>query len=158
MTPEQEVLADLLDQLDRIAQGIVDDRVMLGEAPRTLAAFEAMPPMARTASKALLKGFEQYVDTLQRVIRAQLRATGFRLKGLTPLDVAHKAHELDQVSDAGTLLALIKLRNELTHEYPDDAETRYARFSQALNGLLFLDDAAARVREFAQTRMGEADL
>ena len=96
MTAEQEVLADLLEQLDRIARGIADDREVLGELPGSVAAFEAMPIVARTASKALLKGFEQYVDTIQRIVRTELRATGHRLKGLTPFDVANKAEELDQ--------------------------------------------------------------
>lgn len=155
MTPEQELLADLLEQLRRIAAGAAEDQVMLGEPPATLEAFQSMPPSGRTASKALLKGFEQYVDTLQRVIRTQLRGTGFRLKGLTPLDVANKAHELDQVSDANLFLSLVKLRNELAHEYPDDDETRFFRFSQAIAGMPFLRDAMERVMYFSATRMGD---
>ena len=158
MTAEQEVLADLLEQLDRIARGIADDREVLGELPGSVAAFEAMPIVARTASKALLKGFEQYVDTIQRIVRTELRATGHRLKGLTPFDVANKAEELDQVAHAGTWLGLVKLRNELAHEYPDDAATRFERFSQAMSGIAFLDDATKRVRAFAATRLPESDI
>ena len=82
-----------------------------------------------------------------------MRVTGHRLKGLTPLDVAHKAEELDQVADAPAFLAVIKLRNELAHEYPDDAATRFHRFSQAVAAFSFLDDAAVRVRRFAATRI-----
>lgn len=158
MTAEQEVLADLLDQLERIARGVADDRDVLGEQPRSLDAFVAMPALARTASKALLKGFEQYVDTLQRIIRTQLRITGHRLKGLTPLDVANKAEELDQVADARAFLDLIRLRNELAHEYPDGDATRFDRFSRAVAGMDFLDDAAARVRRFATARLPEPEL
>lgn len=153
MTAEQEVLVDLLDQLERTARGSLEDRDVLGEPPRTVEAFEAMTPIARTASKALLKSFEQYVDTLHRIVRTQLRATGHRLKGMTPLDVANKAEELDQIGDALTFLDLIKLRNELAHEYPDDAKTRFERFSAAVAGFDFLDDAADRVRKFADHRM-----
>lgn len=153
MTPEQEVLTDLLNQLERIGRGAAEDRSVLGAVPTTVEEFVAMPPIARIASKALLKSFEQYVDTIQRTVRTLLRATGYRLKGLTPLDVANKAEELDQVSDARTFLALIKLRNELAHEYPDDAETRFGRFTQAVAGLPFLNDAADRVRRFATTRL-----
>lgn len=153
MTGEQEVLSDLLDQLDRIARGVAEDRDVLDAPPLTTEAFAAMPAAARSASRALLKGFEQYVDTLQRVIRTELRLTGYRLKGMTPFDVANTAEELDQVGSATAFHALVKLRNELTHEYPDDAATRFARFSQALAGFAFLDDAADRVRRFAATRL-----
>lgn len=153
MTPEREVLSGLLDQLGRVSRGCEEDLTALGDPPATLDAFEAMPPTARTASRALLKGFEQYVDTVQRAIRAQLRATGVRLKGLTPVDVANKAEEFEQVADAQRFIRLIDLRNELTHEYPDDAATRFARFSQALAALPFLNDVAERVRRFAATRM-----
>lgn len=153
MTAEQEVLADLLDQLDRTVRGAADDRAVLGEPPTDLAAFDAMPLIARTASKALLKSFEQYVDTLQRIVRTQLRATGHRLKGLTPFDVANKAEELGQIGNALMFLDLIKLRNELAHEYPDDAETRFTRFTTAAAAFPFLDDAAVRVRDFVANRM-----
>ena len=153
MTPEQEVLTDLLARLERIGRGADDDRQLPGEPPASVEAFEDMPAIARTASKALLKGFEQYADTLQRVIRTELRLTGHRLKGMTPLDVGNKAEELGQVSDATVFLTIVKLRDELVHEYPDDAETRFHRFSAALAALPFLHDAAARVRRFADTRM-----
>lgn len=143
----------LLDQLARVSRGCQEDLVALGEPPNTLDAFESMLPPARTASRALLKGFEQYADTVQRAIRTQLRATGFRLKGLTPVDLANKAEELEQIADAQRFIRLVELRNELTHEYPDDPATRFARFSQAVSSLPFLDDAAARVERFAATRM-----
>ena len=158
MTAEQEVLGDLLEQLDRIARGIADDREVLGAVPMSLEAFEGMPVIARTASKALLKGFEQYVDTVQRVVRTELRATGHRLKGLTPFDIANKAEELDQVAHALTWLSLVKLRNALAHEYPDDAKTRFERFSRAIAAIPFLDDATMRVRAFAATRLPESDI
>ena len=153
MTPEQEVLTDLLTQLDRIAKSVTDDCEVLGGAPQTLVEFENMPMLARTATKALLKDFEQYTDTLQRVIRSELRVTGVRLKGMTPLDVANKAEELDQVADGPRFLKLVKLRNELAHEYPDNPETQFLRFSQTLAGLPFLHDVASRVRAFAATRL-----
>lgn len=157
MTPESELLTDLVDQLDRIARGAAVDRAMLGDPPATLEAFGTMTPSAQSASRALLKSFEQYVDTLQRAIRTQLRFTGYRLKGLTPIDVANKAEELEQIADAQRFLKLIDLRNELTHEYPDAAHTRFERLLDALNALPFLDDAAARIRRFAETRMGNSN-
>lgn len=153
MTPERDILVDLLDQLDRIARGASIDRAMLGEPPTTPEAFEAMTPAAQSFSRALLKSIEQYVDTLQRTIRVQLREAGFRLKGMTPLDVANMAEELDQIADARAFRKVIELRNELTHEYPDDAATRFARFTRAVEALPFLDDAASRVRRFATTRL-----
>ena len=156
MTAENEVLTDLLDQLARTAQGVIEDLEVLGERPTTVGKFEGMSRVSRSASKALLKGFEQYVDTLQRVIRTELRATGHRLKGMTPFDVALKAEELNQVANAVRYFELIKLRNELTHEYSDDVETRFIRFTGAIEAFPFLDDAADRVRDFARTRLPEA--
>lgn len=153
MTPEREVMDGLLDQLGRVSHGCQEDLAALGEPPKTLEAFEAMAPPARTASRALLKGFEQYVDTVQRAVRTQLRVTGVRLKGLTPVDLANKAEEFEQIADAHRFSRFVELRNELTHEYPDDPATRFARFSDALDALPFLDDAATRVRRFAATRL-----
>lgn len=136
---------------------MAEDRQVLGPVPTTIEAFAEMTPNARSASRALLKGFEQYVDTIQRILRTQLRITGYRLKGRTPFDIANLAEELDQVADANGFHALVRLRNELAHEYPEDTALRFARFSQALAGVPFLDDAADRVRRFAATRLPGAD-
>ena len=154
MTPENDVFDDLLDQLDRIERGAAVDRAMLGAFPATLDDFEAMTAQAQSSSRALLKSFEQYVDTLQRAIRTQMRVTGYRLKGLTPVDIANKAEELEQVADAQRFHKLVELRNQLTHEYPDNPEVRFERLLDVLDALPFLDDAAKRVRHFASTRIG----
>ena len=151
------MLTDLLRELDRIEANVHQELETLGEPPKTASAIPKAAPIVRTASTALIKDFEQFEDTLVRAIRTLLRMTGYRLKGMTPFDVANKAEELELVENARRWQELIKLRNELAHEYPDDAEVRFMRFVGVLAGFAFLSDASRRVHLFTRTRLEKFD-
>ncbi|MEG8039756.1 hypothetical protein QP166_10545 [Sphingomonas sp. LR60] len=118
---------------------------LLPELPENPDAFAELPVVARVASVAVLKEFEQLQDTLNALFRTTLRALGVRLKGLYPLDIGHRMEELDVLDDADRWLAIVMLRNELVHEYPTEAVDRVARLRAAIGHFPFLFDAAARI-------------
>lgn len=152
MTPEQDVLAEFLTQIEATRAGLADAEALIGPLPQDVAGFEAMTPLEKVASTALLKGFEQLQDGLARVFRTVLRALGVNLKGLYPLDIANRMAELDVLDDPPRWLEIVKLRNELVHEYPADAETRLHRLRTAHAALPFLSAAADRIGAVVQTK------
>lgn len=152
MTPEQEVLADLLAAATAITASAREAMPLAGEPPADHVAFAAMTPMQRVATTALLKQFEQLEGALSGLFRAILRSLGVRLKGLYPLDIANRMAELDILDRPEDWLMVVKLRNELVHEYPLGSSERYHRFVDALIALPFLFDAAERAARVARAR------
>ena len=152
MTPEQDVPVKLLGQFDASLRRIVDAEALLGVFPADIATFEASGPAQRVAAAALLKSFEQLQDGLARVSRTMLRSLGVNLKGLCPLDIAHRMVELDALDDAPRWLVVVKLRNELVHEYPASAESRFEGLRKAHHALAFLSNAAQRALDVIEAR------
>lgn len=144
MTPEQEIVADQLEAITRVVRSARETVPMVGTMPSDDAEFEAMTALQRMAATAMLKEFEQLEGLLSGLFRAILRTLGVRLKGLYPLDIANRMAELDILSDPERWVAIVKLRNELVHEYPLGSSNRYDRFSAAFAALPFLFDAAER--------------
>ena len=152
MTPEQELLRDLIGQAERSTAGLAATAAMVGEFPRDAAAFDAMSPMQLVATTALLKQFEQLEGALHGAFRVALKMMGVSLKGLYPLDIGERLVELDVLDDGRMWLAAVKLRNELAHEYPFDAASRFDRARAAFDMATLLKDALARFRTFVATR------
>jgi uncharacterized protein with HEPN domain len=152
VTPEQEIVADLLRALRALVRSTEETLGLLPTLPEDASAFAALPVIARVASTAALKDFEQLEDTLNALFRTVLRAMGVRLKGLYPLDIGHRMEELDVLDDAARWLEVVKLRNELIHDYPVEPADQLARLRQALGHLPFLFDAAARIERLIERR------
>ncbi len=152
MTPEQEIIADLLGAAVSIRSAAMDALSLIDTMPADEAAFDAMTPMARVATTAMLKSFEQLEDTTNGLFRAILRTLGVRLKGLYPLDVANRMEELDVLDDPARWVAIVKLRNELVHEYPGEAALRFTRMIDAHASLPFLFDALTRAERLIRAR------
>lgn len=156
MTPEQEIIADQQEAIAAVLRSARTALPMIGAMPTDHASFAAMTPLQQLASTAMLKQFEQLEGLLHGLFRAILRTLGIRLKGLYPLDVANKMVELEILDDAARWVAIIKLRNDLAHEYPLGTSDRYDRFADAHASLPFLFDAAERARRvIAQRRLLE---
>lgn len=152
MTPEQEVLSDLLAQLEASAIGISESLELLGTFPRNVAEFQAMSMLQRVVSTGLLKQVEQFEDGVARIFRTVLRMLGLSLKGLYPTDIANHMISLSVLDDAATWVSIVKLRNELVHEYPFKPDDRFDRLSRAHAAIPLLQDAARRVRSLIQSR------
>lgn len=152
MTGEQEVLHDLVEQLAATEGALQDSLALLGQPPGDVAAFGAMSLVQRVAATALLKQVEQFEDGLARTFRTVLRMLGQSLKGLYPYDIALHMMELDVLDEAQPWVELVKLRNELVHEYPFPPAIRLERLLRACSAVPLLQDAAARVRRAIRSR------
>lgn len=152
MTGEQEIVADCLRAVRSLVSSARETLALVGEVPRDLDAFAALTPMKRMATTASLKQFEQLEGALHGLFRGILRVLGVRLKGLYALDIGYRMEELDIIDDAQRWLAIVQLRNELVHDYPDAEAVRLARLGAALAAFPFLLDAAQRADHVVTTR------
>lgn len=145
MTPEQEILTDLIEQVRALRESMPPTLAMIGDLPRDVDTFDAIPVTARIGTTAMLKQFEQLEDALASTFRSVLKALGQRLKGLYPLDIGNRMVDLDVLDDGHAWLEIVKLRNHLVHEYSLDADQRLLRMTQAYDAIPLLLDAAVRV-------------
>lgn len=157
MTPEQEIVADQLEAIAAVVRSARETLPIVGDMPADDAEFAAMSPMRRMAATAMLKQFEQLEGLLSGLFRAILRVLGVRLKGLYPLDIGNRMAELDILDNPDRWIAIVKLRNELVHEYPLGTSERYDRFLAAHDAFPFLFDATERAaRVVAERRLLES--
>lgn len=152
MTPEQDILHDLLEQADRSAAGLAATVGMIADFPADEAAFDAMSDLTSMATTAMLKQVEQLEGALHGAFRVALKMMGVSLKGLYPLDIGERMAELDVIDEGATWLAAVKLRNELVHEYPFDLTSRFVRTRAAFDMAATLRNATVRLRRFATER------
>ena len=138
MTPEQEVLSDLLAQVNASIAALDDTLALVEPFPATLDAYEARSVIQRISGTALLKQIEQAEDGLARAFRAVLRMLGQSLKGLYPYDIAAHMIELDVLDTPEPWVELVKLRNELVHEYSLPSVSRLRRLIRAYDAVPFL--------------------
>ncbi len=152
MTPEQEVIVDLLAQVQASATALSETVPLIDPMPTSPAMFDGLPIIARVASTAMLKQVEQLEGGLVGLFRAVLKSLGVSPKGLYPTDIANHMTELDVLDDALEWVEIVKLRNELVHEYPLGANDRFAQFARAHAAVDTLLDATRRITIFVATR------
>lgn len=152
MTAEQEIVADQLEAIAAVARSAREALPLIGAMPADDAEFAAMTAIQRMAATAMLKQFEQAEGLLSGLFRAILRTLGVRLKGLYALDIANRMAELGILDDPDRWVTIVKLRNELVHEYPLGSSDRYDRFSAAHDSFPFLFDAAERAERVVAER------
>ncbi|WP_174286777.1 hypothetical protein [Sphingomonas bacterium] len=152
MTPEQDVLADQLAAIAAVTTSARQTLPLIGAMPLDDEAFAAMTPIQNMAATAMLKQFEQLEGLLSGLFRAVLRLLGVRLKGLYAQDIGNRMAELAILDDATRWVAIVKLRNELVHEYPLGSSDRYDRFATAHDAFPFLFDAAERAAQVIADR------
>ena len=144
MTPEQDIVADQIEAIAKVTQSARHALPLIGAMPKNDPAFAAMTDLQQIAATAMLKQFEQIEGLLSGLFRAILRILGVRLKGLYALDIANRMVELGILDDADRWVTIVKLRNELVHEYPLGSSERYDRFIAAYEAFPFLFDAVDR--------------
>lgn len=152
MTPEQEVIADLLQGVRALVLSSRETLTAVEPAPRDADAFTSMTPLQRMATTAMIKQFEQLEGALHGLFRAMLRSLGVRLKGLYALDIANRMAELDVLDIPLRWVEIVKLRNDLAHDYPIHATERWDRVVETHAAFPFLFDAAARAERVIQAR------
>lgn len=148
MSPEQEVMHDLLRQGKASLVGIDEAMAIIGLFPESVDEFGTMNVSARVGSTALIKDFEQLQDIIASLFRTILKALGQSLKGLYALDIGEHMVVLSIIEDAAGWLKIVKLRNSLVHEYPTDSAKRFEQLSSVHAALPTLRDALIRAEIF----------
>ena len=152
MTPEQELIADLLRQVEASAKALSETVPLIDPFPLDVESFKSLPVIGRVASTAMLKEVEQLENGLVSLFRVILKSMGINLKGLYPMDIANHMIELDVLDDAAEWVEIVKLRNELVHEYPIASADQLSQFSRAPAAIATLDDATRRVTALVATK------
>lgn len=148
--PESLILQRLLDRLERLGASTAIDVGLLGPMPADVAAFEAMPPERGSAARALLKSFEQSQDQLSRVFRLVPTLLAEDTERWFARDYADYMERLGILDAARDWSRVGKLRNQLVHDYPLDAEVQFSRLLEAASYLPLLEDIRTRLAVFAR--------
>lgn len=148
MSPEQELMDDLLQQGKASLLGIDEAMAVIDQFPKSVDDFGAMNIAGRVGSTALIKSFEQLEDTISGLFRTILKALGQSLKGLYALDIGEHMVALSIIDDAVVWLKIVKLRNALVHEYPSDSERRFEQLASVHTAIPILSDMFKRAESF----------
>jgi uncharacterized protein YutE (UPF0331/DUF86 family) len=148
MSPEQELMDDLLRQGKASLVGIDEAMTVIDHFPKSVGEFGNMNAAARVGSTALIKSFEQLEDTIASLFRTILKTLGQPLKGLYALDIGEHMVGLLIIDDAAGWLKIVKLRNLLVHEYPTDSEKRFEQLASVHAAIPILRDALERAKNF----------
>jgi len=130
--PEQAILSALAEASEAVAMGLDEALELLGPPPATLAEFQALDKVQRTAAAALLKRVEQLQDILARMFRTALIADGAEISDMTARDIANRMEKVGALADARAWSDLVRLRNRLVHEYPVAIGEQHDRVRSAI--------------------------
>ena len=148
MTPEQELMDDLLRQGKASLTAIDEAISLIGLFPSNVDDFAKMNVAARVGSTALIKSFEQLEDTIASLFRTILKTLGQSLKGLYALDIGEHMAVLSIIDNAPDWLKIVRLRNSLVHEYPTDSVKRFEQLSSVHAAIPILREALKRGETF----------
>ena len=151
--PELEILHRLLDRLDKLAVSAAMDLDGLEGAPSELSAFEAMPARRQTAARAVLKSFEQIEDQLSRAFRAIPKLIGEDSANWYARDHADLMERFSVLDDAADWSRIVRLRNQLVHDYPLDPQVQLDRLLEAIGHLPLLAETHRRLAAFVRNEL-----
>ena len=151
--PERDILDRLTTRVTALAASLEEDLALLGPVPADLAAFDALPAAQRTASRAVLKSFEQIEDQIARLFRVTASIMGEDTQGWYARDFADFMEKFGVLDDASAWSAVVRLRNQLVHDYPLDPQVQFERLLQAIAALPLLRATHDRLRAFVATRL-----
>lgn len=152
MTPEAEILHDIVQRLKALRASLSDTLDLTGPVPADQAAFDGLGKIERVASTSLLKVVEQIEDQLARLFRTILNALAVDTTGLYAQDIANRMEKLGIIDDAGRWVGVVRLRNRLVHDYPIDLAAQFSRLKQAHEATSFLRDTTERALAFLNDR------
>ena len=113
MSPEQELMDDLLRQGKASLVGIDEAMGIIGLFPKSVDEFGNMNVTARVGSTALIKDFERLEDIIASLFRTILKALGQSLKGLYAFDIGEHMVVLSSVHAALPTLRDALIRAEI---------------------------------------------
>lgn len=149
-TPEQALLDRLLERIDKLVQSAAIDLHLMGEVPDAAGSFENMPPARQSASRALLKSFEQIEDQLARTFRAIPALVGTDTERWFARDFADFMERAGVLDDAAEWSRVVRLRNQLVHDYPLDPDVQIARLREVVERLPYLEQTYRRLATFVR--------
>ena len=153
--PELRILERLIERLDRLQVSVANDIGWMEQAPRDLAEFETMASHRQSAARAVLKSFEQLQDQLARTFRVIPSLMGQDSSQWFARDHADFMERHRVLDDAADWSKVVRLRNQLVHDYPLDAQVQFDRLIEVLDLLPFLADTHRRLAAFVRTKLPE---
>lgn len=151
--PENDILALILERLAVLEASLADDLAWMEDAPDTLADFETMASHRRTASRAVLKSFEQMEDQLARAFRLLPKLLGKDSSRWFSRDHADFMEQLGITHDAARWARIVKLRKDLVHDYPLKREVQFERFLQAIGFIPVILEAHKQLVLFVKNEL-----
>lgn len=151
--PERTILDRLLDRLGVLQASLNDDLAWMEAPPQSLSEFEAMASHRRSASRAVLKSYEQMEDQLSRAFRIIPKLVGKDSSRWYARDYGDFMEQLGILDDAATWSRMVRLRNELVHDYPLDPAVQFDRLVQAVAFIPQLRSAHERLAAYAADRL-----
>ena len=155
---EHDVLQSLLDRLALLESALDEDMRWLGLAPQSLAAFAALESHQRSASRAVLKSFEQVEDQLARVFRLLPKMLGVETDRWFARDFADWMEKFEVLESAATWSSIVKLRNQLVHDYPVDQATQFDRLRQVFDFIPEMKRTRRALMAFVDARIRRTGL
>ena len=125
----------------------------MGEAPDDLAEFDQMASHRRSASRAVLKSFEQIEDQLARAFRVIPQLMAVDARRWFARDHADFMERWGVLDNAADWTKIVKLRNELVHDYPLKADVQFARLLQAVGHLPLMLEIHRRLALFVRDEL-----
>ena len=146
--PELQSLRDLLEAINDVSVGVGEARDLMGDVPASIEEMRNFSVIQRTASRAFLKGIEQLQDLLARAIRLVLILEQEDITGLSARALADRAESIGLIGSSDSWSALVKLRNQLVHEYPLSKAQQLRRLRDAWSAHIALYAVVAAISEF----------
>lgn len=150
MSPELAIVDLVMERLTRLNASLANDLDWLGGIPVDLQEFETMASHRQSAARAVLKCFEQIEDQLARAFRAIPRALGEDTQGWFARDHADFMERLYVLDSAGSWSPIVKLRNNLVHDYLLDPQVQFDRFIEATEHLSLMTQTSQRLVAFVR--------
>lgn len=149
--PERAILSKLIDRLHRLHLSAADDIALMEQLPRDLAEFETMASHRQSATRAVLKSYEQIQDQLARSFRVVPKLMGEATAEWFARDYADFMEKVGILRDAANWSRVVKLRDQLVHDYPLEAQAQFDRLCEVLMLLPFLAETHERLTDFVRT-------
>ena len=150
---ESDILDRLIERIGKLTASADVDLTLIGEMPLDTATFESLPPQRQSAARAFLKSFEQIEDQLSRAFRVVPKLVGEDDRRWFARDHADFMERFGVLDDAADWSTVIRLRNQLVHDYPLDPQIRFDRLTEAIGHLPFLVETHLRLAEFVRIEL-----
>ncbi|SNZ10649.1 hypothetical protein SAMN06265182_1913 [Persephonella hydrogeniphila] len=88
----------------------------------------------------------------QKLFRRFLEIIGEYYENMSFLDVLDRLEKLEIISSADRWMEIRKLRNKLTHEYPDEIEEMKLELTEALNAIPEIELTLQKIEDYLKEK------